>query len=67
MMKTVEIQSNAQHGGKKPYQAPTLVRYGDVRTLTQTGSTGGSESNEISMSDMPCINVFKSHSSCIVA
>jgi hypothetical protein len=64
-MKTVEIQSNAQHGGKKPYQAPTLVRYGDVRTLTQTGSTGGSESNTDSSSGMPCVDAFKSHSSCV--
>jgi len=29
---------------KKPYAAPKLIRYGDVRTLTQAGATGVMES-----------------------
>lgn len=28
---------------KKTYTAPKLIRYGDVRSLTQGGATGGSE------------------------
>jgi len=33
----------------KPYGLPALVRYGNLRTLTQTGSMGGSEAASGSM------------------
>lgn len=44
---------------KKRYSAPRLVRYGDVRTLTQTGSMGGTENMAAQPMKMPSDRLTK--------
>ena len=46
-------ESQARPLPKKAYAAPRLVRYGDVRTLTQTGSMGTTESMVNQPAKMP--------------
>jgi hypothetical protein len=36
-------QNQTEHESKQSYTTPKLVRYGNVRTLTQSGSVGNAD------------------------
>lgn len=38
------LRNTPKPDARKPYTAPKLVKYGEVRALTQTSTTGGAES-----------------------
>jgi hypothetical protein len=44
----MNTQTQAIENPKKTYTSPRLITYGDVRSLTQAGSTGGSEGGSMS-------------------
>ena len=48
---TVEAQPTT---GKRPYSAPRLRVYGGMKSLTATGTKGGSESIDSDTPDMFC-------------
>lgn len=61
---TLDHNSDSSLNCRREYSSPSLDRYGYVRELTQTGTSGPSESAGGSSSEMNCFDNFMSNPNC---